>query len=79
MSGRPQWPPFAAHILGTMRRVRPLVINLLVALGFAALVSKLLGWVADAGREVQLVAIAVAFAGAYLVLAVGSERSSSHR
>jgi hypothetical protein len=62
-----------------MRPVRPLLVNLLAGFGFAVLVSKLLGLVIDVGPEGQLVAFAVAFAGAFIVLASGSERSSSHR
>jgi uncharacterized membrane protein YeaQ/YmgE (transglycosylase-associated protein family) len=62
-----------------MRPVPPLVINLLAGLGFAVLVSKLLGWATDVGSEVQLIAFAIAFAGAFILLAISNVRSSSHR
>lgn len=79
MCGRPNVTDGLAHILRTMRSVHPLVINLLAGFGFAVLVSKVLGWVTDVGREVQLLAFAFAFAGAFIVLAISSQRSSSHR
>jgi uncharacterized membrane protein YeaQ/YmgE (transglycosylase-associated protein family) len=62
-----------------MRPVPPLVINLLAGFGFAVLVSKLLGWVSDVGSEMQLIVFAIAFAGAFILLAISNVRSSSHR
>ena len=62
-----------------MRPARPLVINLLASFGFAVLLSKLLGWVTDVEREGRLIAFAFVFAGAFALLAISSESSSSHR